>query len=192
VIDKPDIALAEKHLKQALIAIFGEEAINSEGMIDTAKRIAGYWEEFSPNSYEPIRFDKTFSCGDRQIDQIVSVKNIPFISLCEHHLLPIWGTVSVAYLPRDNQVIGLSKIPRIVEFWGRRPQLQEKLGEDIKNNLMIEINPLGVAVKIKARHACMEFRGIRASESETVTSCLGGKFLDNPAARAEVLYLLGD
>ena len=190
--NNPNLALAEQHLRQALIAVYGEEAINSEGMIDTPKRITGYWAEFFSNTDEPIRFNKTFSCGDRQIDQIVSVKNIPFISLCEHHLLPIWGTVSVAYLPRDNQVIGLSKIPRIVEFWGRRPQLQEKLGEDIKNNLMIEINPLGVAVKIKARHACMEFRGIRASESETVTSCLGGKFLDNPAARAEVLYLLGD
>lgn len=187
---KPDLVLAEKHLRLALSAVYGEEAVNSEGMVDTPKRIAGYWAEFFSDSNEPIAFNKTFSCGDRQIDQIVTIKNIPFVSVCEHHLLPIWGAVSVAYLPRDNKVIGLSKIPRIVEFWAQRPQLQEKLGEDIKNNLMGEINPLGVAVKIKARHACMEFRGIRSSESETVTSCLGGVFFENLTARTEVLGLL--
>ena len=110
--------------------------------------------------------------------EMVIVKNIEFYSMCEHHILPIIGKVSVAYIP-NGKVIGLSKIPRIVDIYARRLQIQEQLTEQIANAIIEVINPKGVGVMIEARHMCMEMRGVEKINSITTTSSLRGIFLDN-------------
>jgi GTP cyclohydrolase I len=117
------------------------------------------------------------------------VRDIPVISLCEHHLLPVFGVAHVAYIP-SGKVVGLSKIPRALRVLGMRPQLQERLNDQMAEVMETTLQPQGVAVIIKARHACMEYRGIMAHGAETITSSLRGVFRDDAAARAEVMGLL--
>lgn len=120
---------------------------------------------------------------------IVSVADITFASLCEHHVLPFTGTVSVAYIPGDR-VVGLSKIPRLVRAITRRLQLQERIGQEIADALVTGLTPVGVMVVVKARHTCMGLRGIE-SPGEMRTSCVRGVFADDAPARAEAMALMG-
>lgn len=120
---------------------------------------------------------------------VVAVTGVPFASLCEHHVLPFTGEVSVAYIP-DKRVIGLSKIPRLIRVLTRRLQLQERIGQEIADALVLAVAPIGVMVIVKARHMCMCLRGIE-SPGEMRTSCVRGVFASEPAARAEALALLG-
>ncbi|MBI4062748.1 MAG: GTP cyclohydrolase I FolE [Elusimicrobia bacterium] len=120
---------------------------------------------------------------------LVLVKDISFHSLCEHHLLPFSGKVSVAYLPNEK-IIGLSKIPRIVQVFSRRLQLQERLTNQIAQTVEAKLNPLGVGVLIKGRHMCLEMRGAKATGSEMITSAYLGKIKDCPTTRAEFLNLI--
>ncbi len=121
-------------------------------------------------------------------DEIVIVRDVPFWSLCEHHLLPFTGLVDVGYIP-DGAVVGLSKIPRLVHCFGRRLQLQERLTKDIGESLDRHVTPLGVAVRVRGRHTCMTMRGIRSS-GEMVTSYMSGAFRDDESARGEFLSLI--
>ena len=122
-------------------------------------------------------------------DQIVAVKNVPFYSMCEHHLLPFFGTASIAYLPKDK-VIGASKLPRILLVYAHRLQLQERIARQVANAIMTHLSPYGVAVIIEAKHLCIACRGVR-SECSFVTSVMLGTFRDEPVQRLEVLSLLG-
>src|SRR5437764_11970458 len=122
-------------------------------------------------------------------DEIVLLRDIPFYSLCEHHLLPFTGRAHVAYLP-DGRVVGLSKLARLVEGYARRPQVQERLTTQIADALMEELNPIGAACVIEATHTCMTIRGVKKHGSTMVTSELRGLFNDNPPSRHEVLSLI--
>jgi GTP cyclohydrolase IA len=122
-------------------------------------------------------------------DQMVLVKDIEFYSLCEHHLLPFFGKCHVAYIP-DKKVVGLSKIPRLVNMFARRLQIQERLTNQIANAIQQKIAPLGVGVVIEGRHLCMVMRGVEKESSHTVTSAMLGSFKDNPKTREEFLSLI--
>jgi len=122
-------------------------------------------------------------------DQMVLVKDIEFYSLCEHHLLPFFGKCHVAYIP-DRKVVGLSKIPRLVNMFARRLQIQERLTNQIANAIQAKIAPLGVGVVIEGRHLCMVMRGVEKENSHTVTSAMLGSFRDNPKTREEFLSLI--
>ena len=125
-------------------------------------------------------------------DEIVLVKNIPFYSMCEHHLLPFLGRAHVAYLPDGQRICGLSKVARLVEAHAKRLQLQERLTSEIADSLVRALQPRGVMVVIEAEHLCMTMRGVKAPGSRTVTSVVRGIFRENPATRAEVMALLRD
>lgn len=121
---------------------------------------------------------------------MVTVRDIPLYSMCEHHLLPFTGVAHIAYIPRDGQVIGLSKLARIVNTFARRPQLQERLTAQVADFLEEVLHPQGVAVIIEAEHLCMTMRGARAAGSRTQTSALRGRMKADPRTRAEALSLL--
>jgi GTP cyclohydrolase IA len=156
--------------------------------------------------HTPERFEKTFrflTSGYHEdpekllngamftvsYDQMVLVKDIEFYSLCEHHLLPFFGKCHVAYIP-DKKVVGLSKIPRLVNMFARRLQIQERLTNQIANAIQQKIAPLGVGVVVEGRHLCMAMRGVEKESSQTVTSAMLGSFKDNPKTREEFLSLI--
>src|SRR6202161_1803051 len=124
-------------------------------------------------------------------DQMVLVKDIEFYSLCEHHLLPFFGKCHVAYIP-DKKVVGLSKIPRLVNMFARRLQIQERLTNQIASSIQQNIAPLGVGVVVEARHLCMVMRGVEKQNSQTVTSAMLGAFRENVQTREEFLSLIRD
>jgi GTP cyclohydrolase I len=127
--------------------------------------------------------------GEEHYQEIVMVKDIPFNTVCEHHLLPFIGKAHVAYIP-DGQVTGLSKLARLVEGFARRPQMQERLTAQVADTLMDRLKPLGVLVVVEAEHLCMTMRGIKKPGALTVTSAVRGTMASNPATRAEAIALL--
>jgi GTP cyclohydrolase I len=119
------------------------------------------------------------------------VKDIPFFSMCEHHLVPFYGKAHVGYIPRGGRVTGLSKLARAVEAVARRPQLQERITATVADAIMEKLDPHGVIVVVEAEHMCMTMRGVKKPGSKTVTSAVRGIFAENAAARAEALSLIG-
>jgi len=165
------------------------EDLTREGLVDTPKRVAKAYE-FLCKGYEddvPSIMSRTFS---EDHNEMVLLKNVRIVSLCEHHLLPFRGIAHVAYIP-DKKVLGLSKIARLVEAFARRLQLQERLTVQIATTIMKELKPLGAGVVIDCEHLCMTARGVQKEESTTITSCMRGVFLDpNKQAREEFLKLI--
>jgi GTP cyclohydrolase I len=156
-------------------------------MARTPRRFAeAYAELMSP---EP--FDFTTFANSEGYDELVVVRDIPVHSICEHHLLPFTGVAHVAYLPADR-VVGLSKLPRMVDYYARRPQTQERLTVQIADALAARLQPRGIGVVIEAVHTCMTLRGARATGSKTSTSALRGILRDDPRSRAEFLSLAAD
>lgn len=165
------------------------EDINREGLIDTPKRVRKAYE-FMCSGYkqDPKEIiEKALFTSTN--DEMVVVKDIEFYSQCEHHMLPIIGKVHVAYIP-NGKVIGLSKIPRVVDVFARRLQIQEQLTEQICDALNEHLKPKGVAVMIDARHMCMEMRGVEKICSTTVTSALRGLFKSNKTTKDEFLSIV--
>ena len=160
-----------------------DEDPKREGLIDTPKRVARFWMDFK--NYQSGNVEVTFEAI--QTDQMVIVRNIKGWSLCEHHLLPFSFTAQVGYIT-NKKVIGLSKIPRIVQKHAHRLQLQERLTNDVAEELMTVTEALGVGVLIEGQHSCMQMRGVRCDGS-MITSCLKGVFLANPAAKQEFMAL---
>jgi GTP cyclohydrolase I len=159
------------------------------GTMETPKRVAkAYLELFDGYDTDISTLFTTFD--DEGTDQIVAVRDIEFNSMCEHHILPFSGTAHIAYLPR-KKVIGASKIPRLVNAFAHRLQIQERMTEQIGNTLMTYLNPYGVAVIIEAQHSCMICRGVKSKTSKLITSVMLGKFRQDQALRIEVLSLLG-
>jgi GTP cyclohydrolase I len=155
------------------------EDVNREGIKDTPKRYIKFLHEFlSPAEFNMTTFDS------ESYDEMIIQKDIPFYSLCEHHVLPFIGTGTIAYIP-DKKIIGLSKLARVLEKFSHRLQNQERLTQQVANYLQDNLNPIGVAVTIKARHLCMEMRGIKKHDVYTITSCLKGEFLNDLKARSE-------
>ncbi|ACV23103.1 GTP cyclohydrolase 1 [Slackia heliotrinireducens] len=183
-----DQARAEAAIREFLIAI-GEDP-DREGIRETPNRVARACAEIfgglQSDPCEPLR--KQFQ--EEHHEEMVIVKDIPFASMCEHHLLPFTGKVHVAYIPRKGRITGLSKIARCVEGYARRPQLQERLTSQVADAMMSTLEPRGVLVVAEAEHSCMTMRGVRKPGSVTVTSAVRGCFADLPT-REEALRLLG-
>ena len=159
-----------------------------EGLRDTPQRIARmYREVFAGLETDPETNLKTIF--SEKYDEIVLLKDIPFFSMCEHHLLPFTGKAHVAYMP-DGKVLGLSKLARAVDAFARRPQVQERLTNQIADIIEKVAEPRGVVVVIEATHTCMTIGGVKKSGSQMVTSAVKGIFRENPATRSEVMNLI--
>ncbi len=159
------------------------------GLVETPARAAKAWEEWTGGyNIDPLDLLKTFEDGAEKCDEMIVVSDIPVYSHCEHHLAPIFGTATVGYIPR-GRIVGLSKINRVVDAFARRLQVQERLTNQIAETLMEGLNPHGCGVVIKARHMCMESRGVKQAGTFTTTSAMRGAFRTNAAARAEFLSL---
>ena len=177
----------QKAVGDILIAI-GEDP-DREGLKETPRRVAEMYEEiFSGLNTCPSDFVKLFEQSNHE--EMITVRDIPLYSMCEHHLLPFIGVAHIAYIPRNGRIIGLSKLARIVDSFARRPQLQERLTSQIADFLYESLKPQGVAVIIEAEHLCMTMRGIRAAGSKTQTSALRGRMRSDLRSRSEVLALL--
>jgi GTP cyclohydrolase I len=177
----------EKGVRLILEAI-GEDP-NREGLLDTPKRVAKMYEEvFSGLSVDPKEyFETTFS---ENHEELVIVKDIPFFSMCEHHLVPFYGVAHVAYIPQNGRVAGLSKLARAVEAVARRPQLQERITSTVADTIMETLEPHGVMVVVEAEHMCMTMRGVNKPGAKTVTSAVRGIFEEDAAKRSEVLAFI--
>lgn len=187
--NKFDHQKIEQAVKMILEAI-GEDP-NREGLLDTPKRVAKMYEEvFAGLNDHPGEHLKTVFGEDHE--ELVLVKDIPFYSMCEHHLVPFFGKAHVAYIPRGGKVTGLSKLARAVEAIARRPQLQERITSKVADSLIETLDPHGVIVVVEAEHMCMTMRGVKKPGSKTVTSAVRGVFADEAAARAEVFSLIKD
>lgn len=174
-------------VREILIAV-GENP-DREGLLETPKRVANMYEEiFAGLTEDPKQHIKLFN--EQSNDEKVIVKDIPFYSMCEHHLLPFFGKAHIGYIPSDNKIIGLSKLARIVDNFAKKPQVQERLTSDIADFLNDNLQPKGVAVIMEAEHMCMTMRGARAAGSKTQTSALRGIMRTDAKTRAEVLSLL--
>lgn len=174
-------------VRDILIAV-GEDP-DRAGLVETPKRVANMYEEmFAGLDSDPREHLKLFD--ETSNDEIVIVRDIPFSSMCEHHLLPFVGKAHIAYIPSNNKIIGLSKFARIVDNFAKKPQVQERLTSDIADFLNESLSPKGVAVIIEAEHMCMSIRGAKASGSITQTSALRGRMRNDARTRAEVLSLL--
>jgi len=159
-----------------------------EGLRETPDRVARMCEEiFAGLHLDPMATVKTLTSDSH--DEIVLVRNIPFYSMCEHHLLPFLGVAHVAYLPADR-VMGISKLARIVDLHSRRLQIQERLTTEVTESIMHSIQPRGALAVIEAEHLCMTMRGVKKPGARTVTSAVRGIFRENPATRAEALSLI--
>ena len=162
-----------------------------QGLEETPARMAKAWEHFTSGySVDIAKLLKTFEDGAENYDEMVMVKDIPIYSRCEHHLESIFGTATIAYIP-NGRVVGLSKLSRVADAFARRLQVQERLTTQIANANDEHLQPKGVGVIIKARHLCMESRGVCQQGHHTITSALRGVIKSDPTARAEFLQLAG-
>lgn len=176
-----------KNIRSTLEAL-GENPTR-EGLIDTPKRYAKTMEFLTSGYQKNIDQVVGKALYHESSSEIVVVRDIELFSLCEHHLLPFYGKAHVAYIP-NGKIIGLSKIPRIIDVFSRRLQVQERLTTQISEELQRILNPLGVAVVIEAAHFCMMMRGVEKQNSFTITSSMLGAFRNNPTTRKELLHLL--
>ena len=177
----------ENAVKKMMLHV-GEDP-NREGLLETPKRVRKAYEFIYGGYNEDPKEILTKALFTSSNDEMVLIKDIEFYSTCEHHLLPIIGRVHVAYIP-DGKVVGLSKIPRVVNVFARRMQIQEQLTEQIADAIMDAIDPKGVAVVIQARHMCMEMRGVEKINSTTSSSALRGLFKKDEKTRAEFFSLI--
>lgn len=183
------VEVSEAEIGRALLAIIGDNP-DREGLHETPARFLKAWKNYWASGYEQDAADllKVFEDGAENYDQMVVVKDIPIYSQCEHHLAPIFGTATIAYIP-NGKVVGLSKLSRLANMFARRLQVQERLTQQIAHALMDNLEPLGVGVVIKARHMCMESRGVCQQGHHTVTSALLGVIRNEAQARAEFMQL---
>jgi GTP cyclohydrolase I len=175
---------AERAVADLLVAL-GQD-IDDEHTADTPRRVAAAFREL----LSPRPFNLTTFPNDEGYDELVIARDIPFHSLCQHHLLPFTGVAHVGYLPGDR-VIGLSKLARVVELFARRLQVQERLTKQIADCLQEHLQPKGVGVVLEAEHLCMSLRGVQAHGSVTTTSALKGLLRDDGRSRAEFFALTG-
>lgn len=180
----PHEASSVAMLSDLLTNIFGID-VWDDSVEETARRVLRYWIDNRP--IDDMKFHVT--TFPTQVNQLIVVNNIEFSSLCVHHLLPFWGIAHVGYIPNDL-AIGLSKIPRVVDHFSARPQMQERLTADIASFLKKELRAMGVAVVMIAKHTCMACRGVRKHNGHMTTSEMRGVFLTAEAARAEFLAMI--
>lgn len=178
----------ERNVRQLLTLI--SEDPNREGLRHTARRVAKSWEFFTSGYRQDIADVLNGAVFKERYSEMVIVKDIDFFSMCEHHLLPFYGKAHVAYIP-NGKILGLSKVPRIVEVFSRRLQVQERMTQQIADTLYEALNPEGVGVVIEARHLCMMMRGVEKQNSVATTSAMLGVFREDVKTRSEFLDLIG-
>lgn len=184
-LDKRRVEAAVAELLRAI----GEDP-DREGLVGTPGRIADLYEEVLQGKYQDAR--ELLAVGfEENHEEMVVVRDIPFFSMCEHHLLPFYGVFHVGYIPR-GRVVGISKLARVVDAFARRLQLQERLTSQIADTLMEELEPAGVAVVGSAEHLCMTMRGVKKPGTKVVTSANRGVFREHEATRLEFFATLGD
>ena len=185
---RPSVAEAESALR-TLIRFIGDDP-HREGLLDTPSRVVRSYADFfggyeiDPRSYLARTFEET-----EGYDEIIVLRDIPFVSHCEHHMVPFSGTASVGYLP-DNRVVGISKLARVVDGYAKRLQIQEKLTAQIADAIEEVLSPRGVAVVLRSEHQCMTTRGVNKPGVSMVTSRMLGAFRENPDTRREFLSLI--
>lgn len=178
-----------KNAVREILCAIGEDP-DREGLVGTPDRIARMYEEIfagltqDPGKHLDLHFE------EEQHEELVLVRDIPFYSTCEHHLVPFFGKAHVAYIPKDGKLTGLSKLARVVETVARRPQLQERLSSNVADCIMDKLSPHGVIVVVEAEHMCMTMRGIKKPGSNTVTSATRGIFRTDAKSRAEAMSLI--
>lgn len=175
-------------VREILFAI-GENP-DREGLKDTPNRIAKMYEEIFSGLNEDPKDHLQIFFEEEEHRELVLVKDIPFYSMCEHHLVPFFGHAHVGYLPKEGRLTGLSKLARVVETVARRPQLQERLTTTIADSLMETLDPYGVIVVIEAEHMCMTMRGVKKAGSQTITSAVRGRFEKDEKSRSEAMMLI--
>ena len=181
-----DTKAIESAVRQILTAI-GEDP-DRQGLKNTPARVAKmYGEIFSGVGVDPEVSIKLYHLENQ--DEMILMKDIPFYSMCEHHLIPFWGTVSIAYIPSNNQVTGFSNLVKVVENFAHRPQIQERMATDIADFLMKMIKPMGVIVIIEAEHMCVCMQGVKKEGTKTLSSAMRGAFRKT-VTRMEALSLL--
>jgi len=178
-----DIAASYKNIIEQV----GEDT-NREGLLDTPMRAAKAIMFFTKGYEDTVQSVVKNAIFTEPTDEMVVVKDIEMFSLCEHHLVPFMGKVSIGYLPK-GKVLGISKLARIVEMFSRRLQVQERMTREIANAVWNAISPAGVGVVVEACHMCMVMRGVQKINSKTITSCMLGNFRDDPKTRTEFLTL---
>ncbi len=184
MIDQEKIARAVEMILEAI----GED-LDREGLRATPQRVAKmYAEVFAGIDLDPREHLQTCFCEKH--DEMILVKDIPFYSMCEHHLLPFYGKAHVAYIPDQGRVVGLSKLLRVTDIIARKPQLQERLTSNVADIIMDELKPKGVVVVVEAEHLCMSIRGIKKPGAITITSAVRGLFRTNASSRGEVFSLI--
>jgi GTP cyclohydrolase I len=181
-----DLKRIQAAVEEILRAV-GEDP-NREGLRETPQRVARMYKElFSGLNQDPKEIlKKTFT---QKYDEMVVVRDIDFQSMCEHHLLPFFGKAHVAYLP-NGKIVGLSKLARVVEVLARRPQVQERMTEELADLIMDELQPRGVGVILEASHTCMTVRGVRKTNSVCTTSAMRGSFASRESTRSELMSLI--
>lgn len=183
-IDQPRIAAAVREILEAI----GEDP-DRDGLVETPKRVAKAYAEFFAGLHQDAA-DHLATTFDIEHDEMVLVKDIPFYSTCEHHLVPFYGSAHIGYIPgKGGKVTGLSKLARLVEVYARRPQVQERLTTQIVDALVEHLSPSGAIVVVECEHMCMSMRGVRKPGAKTVTSAVRGQ-LRETATRAEAMSLI--
>ena len=175
-------------LTSELLQLIGED-INRDGLIKTPMRVAKAWDYFSQGYRTKIDDVINNAIFSENCKDMIVVRDIEFFSLCEHHMIPFFGRAHVGYLP-NGKIIGLSKIPRIVDMFSRRLQVQERLTDEIANTIQKILNPIGVAVVMEGRHLCMQMRGVEKQNSLASTSAMLGQFRKSAETRAEFLGII--
>jgi len=185
--DAFDQAKLEKTVKEVLNLI-GEDP-KREGLLQTPRRVAQAWKFLTSGYEQDVKIVLNSAVFTEKYDEMVIVKDIDFFSMCEHHMLPFYGKAHIAYIP-NGKIIGLSKIPRLVEVFSRRLQVQERMTQQIADTIFQTLEPDGVAVVIEARHLCMMMRGVEKQNSVATTSAMLGSFRDDERTRNEFLKLI--
>lgn len=184
-IDKDKIAAAVKQILQAI----GEDPTR-EGLKETPRRVSEFYAEALSGQFIKPENVLTVYYEQEQHEEIVLLKDIPLYSFCEHHLLPFFGKVHIAYIPHQRRLLGISKLVRLVEIFSKRLQLQERLTKHIADAIMKVARPLGVVVVVEAEHMCLTMRGVKKPGTKIITSCIRGIFLTNAKTRSEAFSLI--
>ena len=177
-----------KEITKQLLESIGEDP-DREGLVKTPMRVSKAWQFFSKGYNQNLDEIINNAIFEEDVRDMVIVRDIEFFSLCEHHLLPFFGKAHVGYIP-DGKVIGLSKIPRIIDMYSRRLQVQERLTHQIADALNTVLDPKGVSVVMEGRHMCMQMRGVEKQNSFASTSAMSGQFKESAETRAEFLSII--
>ena len=174
---------------QSLLEEIGEDPTR-EGLLKTPSRVARSWRFFSEGYRQNLDDIINNAIFHEEAKDMVIIRDVEFFSLCEHHLLPFFGKTHVGYIP-NGKVIGLSKVPRIIDMFSRRLQIQERLTRQIAETIQTVLDPIGVAVVMEGRHMCMQMRGVEKQNSLATTSSMLGKFRESDRTRSEFLAIIG-